>query len=240
MLLVVAIKEEVVDEEYVPYKTQKMTKALTGQLIQTKKKIHEKAEIEAEVDLCSSDEEMEDVSGVSTTAMKQGEEDDDDDEDDSDNDAEYTGESSEDSSDDKFSVAGLKQLYEEHFGGNEEQQMDTTEETKGTEGLKQTSKVGSTSKSMIKVKKSKNPRVATEIPPYEPPMLRCRASITPEKTLRERLLEQFEKLEAQELQEVKEIAEMARKTPKPKARGKPKKTPPTKMSKIPDPEHMET
>ena len=33
---------------------------------------------------------------------------------------------------------------------------------------------------------------------------------------------------------------MARMTPKPKARGKPKKTPPVKMSKIPDLEHMET
>ena len=53
-------------------------------------------------------------------------------------------------------------------------------------------------------------------------------------------MEQFEKLEAQELQEAKEIAEMARMTPKPKATGKPKKTPPVKMSKIPDLEHMET
>ena len=136
-LLGVTIKEEVVDEEYVPYKTQKMTKALTGKPIQTKKTIHEKAEVEAEiVDLCSSDEEMEDVSRVSTTAVKQEEEGDDDDEDDSDDDAEYTGESSEDSSDDEFGVAGLKQIYEEHFGGDEEQQMDTTEETEGTEGLK--------------------------------------------------------------------------------------------------------
>ena len=58
-LLGVAIKEEVVDKEYIPYKTWKMTKALTGKTIQTKKTIHEKAEIEAEVvDLCSSDEEM--------------------------------------------------------------------------------------------------------------------------------------------------------------------------------------
>ena len=73
---------------------------------------------------------------------------------------------------------------------------------------------------MIKIKKSEKPRVATEILPYEPPMTRCRASIMPEKTLDEHLLEQFEKLEAQELQEVKEIAEMARMTPKPKARGK--------------------
>ena len=135
-LLGVVIKEEVVDKEYIPYKTQKMTKALTGKLIQTKKTIHKKAEVEADVvDLCSSDEEMEDVSGVSTTAVKQ-EEGDDDDEDDSDDDAEYTGESSEHSSDDEFGVAGLKEIYEEHFGGNEEQQMDTTEETKGPEGLK--------------------------------------------------------------------------------------------------------
>ena len=137
-LLGVAIKEEVVDEEYIPYKTRKMTKTLIGKPIQTKKTIHEKAEIEAEVvDLCSSDEEMEDVSRVSSTAVKQEEEEgDDDDEDDSADDAEYTGESSEDSSDDKFGIAGLKQIYEEHFGGDEEQQMDTTEETKGAEGLK--------------------------------------------------------------------------------------------------------
>ena len=181
-LLGVTSKEEVVDEEYVPYKTQKMTKALTGKPIQMKKTIHEKAEVEAEVvDLCSSKEEMEDVSRVSTTAVEQKEEGDDDDEDDSDDDAEYTGESSEDSSDDEFGVAGLKQIYEEHFGGDEKQQMDTTEETKGAGGLKQTSKVGPTSKSMIKVKKSEKPRVATEIPPYEHPMMRRRASITPEK-----------------------------------------------------------
>ena len=75
---------------------------------------------------------------------------------------------------------------------------------------------------MIKVKKSEKPRVATEIPPYEPPMMRHRASIMLEKTLGEHLFEQFEKLEAEELQEMKEIAEMARMTPKPKARGKPK------------------
>ena len=133
-LLDVAIKEEVVDKEYVPYKTWKMTKALTGKPIQMKKTIHEKTEIEAEVvDLSSTDEEMEDVSGVSTTAVKQEEEGD---EDDSDDDAEYTGESSEDSSDDEFGIAGLKQIYEEHFGGDKEQQVDTTEETKGAEGLK--------------------------------------------------------------------------------------------------------
>ena len=74
-LLGVAIKEEVVDEEYVPYKTRKLTQALTGRWIQMKKTIHEKAETEAEVvDLCSSDEEMEDVSRISTTAVKQEEE----------------------------------------------------------------------------------------------------------------------------------------------------------------------
>ena len=50
--------------------------------------------------------------------MKQEEEGDDDDKDDSDDDAEHTGESSEDSSDDEFGVAGLKQIYEEHFGGD--------------------------------------------------------------------------------------------------------------------------
>ena len=136
-LLGVAIKEEVVDEEYIPYKTQKLTQVLTGKLIQTKKTIHEKAENEAEVvDLCSSDEEMEDVSGISTTAVKQEEgEGDDDDKDDSNDDAKCTGESSEDSTD------------------GEEQQMDTTEETKGAEGVKQTGKVGPTLRSMIKVKK---------------------------------------------------------------------------------------
>ena len=242
-LLGMAIKAEVVDEEYIPYKTQKLTQALTGKLIQTKKTIHEKAETEAEVvDLCSSDEEREDVSGISTTAVKQEEEegDDDDDEDDSNDDAECTGESSEDSTDDEFGIAGLKQIYEEHFVGDEEQQMDTTEETKGTEGVKQTGKVGPTSRSMIKVKKSEKPRVATKIPPYEPPVTRCRANIMLEKTLGEWLLEQFEKLEAEELQEVKEIAEMARMTPKRKARSKSKKTPPAKMSKILDLEQMET
>ena len=71
-------------------------------------------------------------------------------------------------------------------------------------------------------------------------MMRCRASTTPEKMLGECLLEQFEKLEAEELQEVKEIAEMARMTPNLKARDKLKKTPPARMSKIPDPEHIET
>ena len=103
-----------------------------------KKTFHGKAEIEAEVvDLCSSDEEMEDVSRVSTTPVKQEEEEGhDDDKDDSDDNAEYTGESSENISDDEFGIAGLKQIYEEHFGGNEEQQMDTTKETKGAEGLK--------------------------------------------------------------------------------------------------------
>ena len=241
-LLGVAIKEEVVDEEYVPYQTWKMTKALTGKPIQMKKTIHKKAEIEAEVvDLCSSDEEMEDVSRVSTIAVKQEEEEgDDDDKDDSDDDAESTGESSEDSSDDEFGVVGLKEIYEEHFQGDEEQQMDTTKETEGAEGLKQTSKMGSISKAMIKVKKSEKPRVAIEILPYEPPMMRHRASITPEKMLGERLLEQFEKLEAEQLQKANKIAEMARMTPKPKTRGKQKKTLPAKMSKIPDPEHMET
>ena len=41
-LLGVAIKE-VVDEEYIPYKTQKLSQALTGRPIQTKKTIHEMA-----------------------------------------------------------------------------------------------------------------------------------------------------------------------------------------------------
>ena len=167
-LLGVAIKEEVVDEEYIPYKTRKMTKVLTGKPIQTKKTIHEKAELEpAEVvDLCSSDEEMGDVSGVSTTAVKQEEEEDNEDDDD-DDDAKCTGESSGDSSDDKFGIAGLKQIYEERFEGDKEQKMDTTEETKG---LRQTGKAGA--KSTIKIKKSEKPRVAAGIPLYEPPMMR--------------------------------------------------------------------
>ena len=191
--------------------------------------------------MCSSDEEMEDVSGISTTAVKQEEEEgDDDDKDDSDDDAECTGESSEDSTDDEFGIAGLKQIYEEHFVGDEEQQMDTIEETKGAEGVKRTGKVGPTSRSMIKVKKSEKPRVATEILPYEAPVMRRRASIMLEKMLGERLLEQFEKVEAEELQEAKEIIEMVRMTPKPKARSKPKKTPPAKISKILDWEQMET
>ena len=76
---------------------------------------------------------------------------------------------------------------------------------------------------MIKLKKLEKPRIATEIPPYEPPVMRHRASIMPEKMLGERLLEQFEKLEAEELQKVKEIAKMARMTTRPKVRSKPKK-----------------
>ena len=122
-ILGVAIKEEVADVEYVPYKTRKVTKVLTGKPMQMRKTIHEKAETEAEVvDLISSDEEMEDVSGISTTAVKQEGEGDDSDEDNSDDDAEGTSESSEESS--------------EHSVGEAEQQMDTTEETKGTEGMK--------------------------------------------------------------------------------------------------------
>ena len=219
-----------------------MTQALTGKPIQMKKAIHEKAKIEAGVvDLCSSDEEMEDVSGISTTAVKQEEEEgDDDDKDDSDDDAECTGESSEDSTDDESGVAGLKQIYEEHFVGDEVQQMNTTEETEGAEGVKRTGKVGPTARSTIKVKKSEKPRVATEILPYEPPVMRHRASITLEKTLGKWFLEQFEKLEAEELQGVKEIAEMVRMTPKPQARSKPKKTPPAKMLRLLDLEQMET
>ena len=115
-LLGVAIKKEVVDKEYIPYKTWKMTKALTGKLIQMKKAIHQKSELESAevIDLCSSDEEMGDVSEISTTVVKQEEEEkeDDDDDDDSDDDAECTNESSEDGSDDEFGIAGLKQIYE--------------------------------------------------------------------------------------------------------------------------------
>ena len=56
-ILGVAIKEEMADVEYIPYKTWKVTKALTGKLMQMRKTINKKAEIEAEVvDLISSDE----------------------------------------------------------------------------------------------------------------------------------------------------------------------------------------
>ena len=101
-------------------------------------------------------------------------------------------------------------------------------------------KTGSTSRSTIKVKKSERPRVSTAIPQYEPPVTRRRSSMMPLKMLGEWLLEQFEKLEAEELQKVKDIAEMARMTPKPKTRGKVKKTPPAKVPKILNPEQMET
>ena len=207
-----------------------------------RKTILEKAETEAEVvDLISSDKEMEDVSRISTTAVKQEEEEgDDSDEDDSDDDAKCTDESSEESSDDKLGIKDLKEIYEEHSVGETEQQMDTTEETKGAEGMEQTLKTGSTSRSIIKVKSLEKPRVSTAIPQYEPPVMRCRSSMMLEKTLSERLLEQFEKLEAEELQEAKGIAEMARMTPKLKMRGKPKKTPPAKVPKVLDLEQMET
>ena len=172
-ILGVAIKEEMADVEYIPYKTQKVMKALTGKPMQTRKTIHEKAETEAEVvDLISSDEEMEDVSRVSTTAVKQEAEGDDSEEDDSDDDAECTSESSEESSDDEFGTKGLKEIYEEYSVGEAEQQMDTTEETKGAESMEQRGKTGSTSRSTIKVKKSEKPRVSTAIPQYEPPVTR--------------------------------------------------------------------
>ena len=61
-----------------------------------------------------------------------------------------------------------------------------------------------------------------------------------EKTLGEHLLASFEKLEAEEVEKVKEIAAKAKTTPQPKARSKSRKTPPMKMSKIQDPEYMET
>ena len=121
-ILGVAIKEEMADAEYIPYKTWKVMKALTGKLMQMRKTISEKAEIEAEVvDLISSDEEMEDISRISTTAVKQEGEGDDSDEDNSDDDAEGTSESSEESSDDKFGIKGLKEIYEEHSVGEAEQ-----------------------------------------------------------------------------------------------------------------------
>ena len=172
--------------------------------------------------------------------MKQEAEGEDSDEDDSDDDAECTSESSEESSDDEFGIKGLKEIYEEHSVGEAEQQMDRTEETKGTEGMEKTGKTGSTSTSTIKVKKSERPRVSTAIPQYEPPVMRRRSSMTPQKTLGKQLLEQFEKLEAEELQEAKDIAEMAGMTPKLKTRGKLKKTLPVKVPKILDLEQMET
>ena len=73
--------------------------------------------------------------------------------------------------------------------GEAEQQMDTTEETKGAEGMEQTGKTGSTPRSMIKVKKSEKPRVSTAILQYEPPVMRHRSSMTPQKMLSEWLLE---------------------------------------------------
>ena len=226
-LLGVAIKEEVADEEYIPYKTRKMTKALTGKPIQMKKTIQEKSELESAevVHLCSSNEEMGDVSEISTTAVKQEEDDED-----SNDDAKCTGESSEDSSDDEFGMADLKQIYEEHFEGDKEQKMDTTEETEGAERLRQTGKAGA--KSTIKVKKYEKPRVAAGIPLYEPPMTRLRASSTMLEKMSEHLLEQLEKLEAEELQKVMEIAEKARITPQLKAKSKQKKTPPARMLSI--------
>ena len=124
-ILRVAIKEEMADVEYIPYKTQKVMKALTGKPMQMRKTIHKKAETEAEVvDLISSDEEMEDVRGISTTTVKQEAEGEDSDEDNSNDDAECTSGSSEESSDDKFGIKGLKEIYEEHSMGEAEQQMD--------------------------------------------------------------------------------------------------------------------
>ena len=56
-ILGVAIKEEMADVEYIPYKTWKVTKALTGKPMQIGKTIHKKAEIKAEVvDFISSNE----------------------------------------------------------------------------------------------------------------------------------------------------------------------------------------
>ena len=130
-ILGVAIKEGVADVEYIPYKTWKVMKVLTGKLMQKRK-----TETEAEVvDLISSDKEMEDVSGISITAVKQEGEGNDSDEDNSDDDAEGTSESFEESSDDEFGIKGLKEIYEEHSVGEAEHQMDTTEETKGAEGM---------------------------------------------------------------------------------------------------------
>ena len=72
-------------------------------------------------------------------------------------------------------------------------------------------------------------------------MVRRKAgSTTPEKTLGEHLLASFEKLEAEEVEKAKETAAKAKTTPQPKARSKSRKTPLMKMSKIQDPEYMET
>ena len=63
--------------------------------------------------MISSDEEMEGVSGISTTAVKPKETgDEDSDHDDSDDDAEWTGNSSEESTDDEddFGIKGLKEF----------------------------------------------------------------------------------------------------------------------------------
>ena len=231
-----------------------MTKALAGKPIQMKKRIHEKVEIDSAevVDLCSSDEgmeESEEVHRASTTAVMQEEEEEKEGDNDDDDDAEYTNES-EDSSDDdseeedddvdEFGIKGLKQIYEEHFGGEKEQKIDTTEETEGAEGSKQAGKMEP--KLMIKVRKSEKPKVAAQgVPPYEPPMMRRKVGSTMlEKTLGEHLLASFEKLEAEEVEKVKETAAKAKTTPQPKARSKSRKTLPMKMSKIQDPEYMET
>ena len=154
-LLGVAIKEEITDERYVPYKTRKMTKAQAGKPIQMMKSIREKLEIdsaEVVVDLCSSDEgmeESEEVHRASTTVLMQEEEEEKEGDND-DSDAKYTDESEDssdddseeedDDDDDEFGIEGLKQIYEEHFGGKKEQKMDTTEETEGTKGSKQSGK----------------------------------------------------------------------------------------------------
>ena len=95
---------------------------------------------------------------------------------------------------------------------------------------------------MIKVRKSEKPKVPAQgVPPYDPPMTRRKAGSTmPEKTLGEHLLASFEKLEAEEVEKAQEIAAKAKTTPQLKARSKSRKIPPMKMSKIQDPEYMET
>ena len=116
--------------------------------------------------------------------------------------------------------------------------MDSTEETEDAKGSRQTGKARV--KSTIKVKKSEKPRVTAGILPYEPPMMRQRASSTMPEKMGKPLLEQLEKLKAKELQKVVKIAAKAKTTPQLKARSKQKKTPPVKMSSIQDPEYMET
>ena len=83
-----------------------------------------------------------------------------------------------------FGIKGLKEIYKE-YSMVQEQQMDTTKEPKGAEGMEQMGKTGQTSGLMIKIKKSEKPKVLKSILQYEPPVMRRRSSMTPEKMLGE-------------------------------------------------------